>query len=89
MSLMQTNWSTKISPVLDNPIVNGLILNNIVLINGATTINHKLGRKLQGWLLIGVSAAATIYDSQATNQQPDLTLVLHSNAACTVNLYVF
>lgn len=65
------------------------MLTGVALINGSTTINHKLGRKLQGWLIIGLNGAASIYDNQANNSMKDKTLVLVSNAAVTVNLMVF
>jgi hypothetical protein len=86
---MQTTWSTALDPIIANPLVNGQLLTNQALINGTTVINHKLARKLQGWLIVGINAAATIYDNQATNQTPQLTLSLTSNAACIVSLWVF
>lgn len=87
--MMQSSWASDLNPVISNPITQGIILNNVALVNGTTTVNHLLSRKLQGWILIGVNAAATIYDAQATNQNPTQTLILISNAACLVNLYVF
>ncbi len=89
LMLMQTKWSGQLSPLIANPITQGIILSQVHLINGDLVINHSLGRKLVGWIIIGIGAAATIYDKQATNQTPDLTLVLNSSAATTVNLYVF
>lgn len=86
---MQNQWAAAINPVLSSPIVSGLQLNNVALANGTTVINHKLGRKLQGWLIVGINANATIHDNQATNQMSDLTLSLTSNAAVTVNLWVY
>ncbi len=87
--LMQSDWASKINPVLVNPIVNGIILKSVSLIIGSNTINHKLGRKLQGWLLVRQRAAASIFDLQDANAMPDLTLVLSSSAAVVVDLYVF
>ena len=85
----QTKWASAINPTLACPIVNGRLIQSVVLTNGTTTVNHKLGRPLQGWFVVGSNAAATIYDKQATNQMPELTLVLVSNAAVTCNLWVF
>lgn len=56
------------------------------MINGVTTINHKLGQVQQGWFIIDINGAATVYRSQPFN---DKTLVLTSNAAVTVNIGVF
>lgn len=87
--LMQTQWSTQLNPLLDNPINNNNLLTNVPLSTGDNTINHLLNRKLVGWIIVGINAAATIYDKQATNQMANLTLVLNASAPCTVNLLVF
>lgn len=89
LSLMQTKWASVINPILSAPIVNGLLLNSVSLVSGDNTINHKLGRKLQGWIVVGKTANANIFDKQATNTMPELTLVLNSSATTTVNLWVF
>ena len=89
LSLMQTKWASIINPILAAPIVNGLLLNNVSLVSGDNTINHRLGRKLQGWIVVGKNANANIYDKQSTNTMPELTLVLNSSGTLTVNLWVF
>lgn len=85
----QTVWAQAINPVLDSPIVQGQLLSDIALINGTISVNHRLGRKLIGWFLVGINAAATVYDNQAINQTPQLTLSLTSNAVATATLWVF
>jgi hypothetical protein len=87
---MQTKWKSQIDPVLGNQLLQGQLLSGVVLNSGTpTVVNHGLGRKLVGWFVVGIDAAATIYDSQASNQTPQTTLILNSNAVCTVNLWVF
>lgn len=83
---MLTKWSAELNPVLANPTNNVSVLEGVVLKNGATVINHKLGRTMQGWFIVDQTAAASIYRSQPFNS---LTLTLTSNAAVTVNLGVF
>lgn len=85
-SLMQTGWKSALEPVIDNPIVNGILIKNVELINGVTAVNHLLGRKMQGWFITDMNAAATVYRSSPLN---NLTLKLTSNAAVIVNLYCF
>lgn len=85
----QVKWATQLDPLISNPLTQGQLLQDIRLINGTTVVNHKLGRKLTGWFVVGVNAPIIVYDSQATNQMQDLTLVLNSNAVATVNLWVF
>lgn len=103
--LLQDKWKTSLDPLLDNPANNGLILKNQALVSGTNTINHLLGRVLQGWSIIrrrqwlnslpsGTPTAYDIYDVQNSNQNPALTLFLTCNQGTSANpvlidLYVF
>ena len=89
LQMMQNTWATKIEPVISNPLVNGVILENVSLTAGANVINHKLGRKLQGWYPVRIRSAATFYDTQDSNQTPQLTLNLTSSANVIIDLAVF
>lgn len=89
LSLLSTKWKSIIDPMLSSPSNQANILDGVILSVGSNVINHLLGQKLIGWRIIGINAAATIYDSQASNQTPDKTLVLVSNAVCTLSLEVF
>lgn len=81
-----TRWKSILDPIIAQPLNSSNFLQNVVLIDGVTIVNHGLGRKPQGWILADVNGAATIYRSQPFNAS---TLVLTSNAAVTVNLVVF
>jgi hypothetical protein len=83
---LATKWKAQLDPVLANPTTNLVIIKNVALINGASTINHVLQRMQQGWILMDVNGAATIYRSADFNS---LTLQLTSNAAVTVSIGVF
>lgn len=85
----QVKWAAIIDPIVANPANNSLILQNIALVTGANVINHNLGQPLQGWSIVRQRAAASIYDTQDTNQMPQLTLNLMSSAPVTVDLRVF
>jgi hypothetical protein len=89
LMLMETRWAAILNPLLANKSVQSSILSDVVLSAGWNTINHKLGRKLIGWRIIGINAASSIYDGQASNPRPELTLTLNSSAGCTVQLEVF
>lgn len=84
--LMQTGWASQLNPLLNSPLSSSLILQGVVLATGNNVINHKLSRKLQGWALVDVNGAATIYRSAPKNE---LTLTLNSNASVVVDLLVF
>lgn len=83
---MQTGWSSMLNSLLKNPVCIGNLIPGIALISGDTVINHRLGRKMQGWIVSDITGAASIYRSKPLN---DKTLTLTSNAIVTVSLYVF
>lgn len=85
LSQLQTQWKSQLDPLLSLPLTNGIFV-SAVLKNGVNTVNHRLGRKQQGWIITDQDAAAEIYRSQPFN---NLTLTLTSNADVTVTLYVF
>lgn len=84
--LMQTAWKSQLDPLLAVPMTNGLQLAGIVLGTGATSINHLLGRMMQGWFITDQNASAAIYRSLAFNAK---TLTLTSSAPVTVSLWVY
>jgi hypothetical protein len=88
-SLANPRWASTLNPLLANPIVNGVLIPNVLVKSGANTINHTLGRKLQGYFVILNNAAVTFYDNQANNQKPELNLILISSGSAVITLYVF
>lgn len=88
LSGMQTRWKSEIDPVLTNPVNGVNILKNVPLINGTNVINHLLGQVMQGWFLVDIQGAATIYRPSASPLN-NLTLTLISSAAVTVSIGVF
>lgn len=89
LTSMQTRWASQLNPLLANPLTAGRLIRNVELSTGANTINHGLGRKLQGWVLTRLRAAAQIYDMQDSSIIPNLTLTLVSDANVAVDLWVF
>lgn len=89
LDLMQTTWATQLDPIISNPLLKGNVLQKVSLKSGVNVINHKLGRRLQGWYITRIRSAATFYDEQDSNQTPQLTLVLISSADCVIDLEVF
>ena len=88
LNMVQTKWKSLIDPVLASPLINGRLISTSLAI-GSNRINHLLGRNLIGWFIVGINGVANIYDTQASNQTPDLTLNLTSDAAVKINLWVF
>jgi myo-inositol-1-phosphate synthase len=90
LSMLQTKWASELNPILTNPISNGILIKGINLVAGANVVNHKLGRKLQGWIVTRWNGGvANVYDTQDSNQMQQLTLNLNSSANVSIDLYVF
>lgn len=86
MQLMQTKWASILNPLLAQPLSSSNILPAVALITGDNVINHLLARKMQGFIISDINAAATIYRSAPFNDQ---TLTLNSSANCSIALVVF
>jgi hypothetical protein len=86
LSLMQSRWKPILDAVLGNPITNLTILKNVVLASGNNQIAHLLQQMQQGWVVLDINAAATIYRYQAFS---DTYLYLNASAPVIVTLGVF
>ena len=89
LTLVQSNWSSLLNPLLDNPLNQGQILEQVTLQIGSNVVNHKLGRKLRGWFIVRQRSAGDVYDTQDTNPSPQTTLTLTSSAIVSVDIFVF
>jgi hypothetical protein len=85
-----TKWASIINPVINSPTNNASVLKSVMLTTGHNSVNHLLGRNLQGWYPSRIrNVSATIYDTQDANQTPQLTLDLVASTTVTVDLVVF
>lgn len=72
------------------PVVDGLLLEGVVLTGGVdAVVNHGLGRTLRGWLIVRNTASGSVFDKQAANLTPETTLVLSTATTKTISLWVF
>lgn len=84
---MLTKWSGQLNPLLANKLIQGVALDNIVLIaNTPQTINHYLGKNQSGFIVTDQTAAASIYRTQPFNSK---NITLEANATVTINLWVY
>jgi len=88
LSTMQTRWKSDLDPLLANPLNGISILKDVSLVSGKNTVNHLLGRTMQGWFLTDVQGVATIYHP-STSPFNALTLTLVSSAAVVCSIGVF
>lgn len=86
LSLIQTKWKSILDPVLANPLTNMAILKNVALSTGNNAVPHLLQEIQQGWVIVDIQGAATIYRNGAFNS---VYLYLSSSAPVTVSIGVF
>lgn len=90
ISRMQSNLENWAKAVQKNTPADGVMLSGVKLTTGSVNnVEHKLGRVLQGWQVIGRDSNAQIWDSQADNVFKAKFLALNCSADVTVNLWVF
>ena len=86
----QDHIESVINPILASAIIDGVILEDIDLVSGSfTSIEHKLGRKPRGYLVIRKSAAQTVYEEAGDYDNRKLFMKLRASGSVTVNLWVF
>lgn len=86
---LQANIAKAVGPLLTNPALFGLLIQDERLIAGTTMVLHQLGRNLQGWIIVRQRGPSAIYDTQDSNSAPGTWLQLFSSQPVTVDLYVF
>lgn len=86
---MQSTWAKSLDPLLIDPMSNGNIIKNVQLLTGNNTVNHLLGRKLQGWVIVRQRGPGAFYDLQESNQLSGLTLILYSSTMVSVDIFCF
>lgn len=86
LSLIQTKWKSILDPVLANPVTNISILKNVTLASGNNAVPHKLQEIQQGWIIVDIQGAATIYRNGAFNST---YLYLNASTGVVVSIGVF
>lgn len=89
LNKVQDNLVRTLTPVFSTPVLGGSLIKSVQLVAGSNTINHNLGRVLIGWELSRQRGPASIYDNQDNNPSPNLSLILISSAAVSVDIYAW
>jgi hypothetical protein len=84
LTRLQENIRQVLSPITSNMLLDGKI-DSYKVVSGSNSITHKLGRKPNGYILVGKSGYGDFYH---TSMNEDY-LVLQANAAITLTLYIF
>lgn len=84
---VQNNIQIFSDSVVEIPLLDGILIKDVVLTTSETLVDHKLGREPQGWLIVKKNAAQDIYESGSTLKQRFLSLT--AAGTVTVTLWVF
>ena len=89
-SKLQDNIDVYLNQLTNIPLLDGVLLRDVVLSTGSVTkVDHKLGRKLIGWMITRQRASSIIWDTQDTNNNKNTTLDLNCSADVTIDIWVF
>lgn len=86
LMLVQDNISNTFNPITRIPLLDGQLLEGIVLTNTPTRIEHTLLRKPLGYIVVKLDKAATIFGTESDSRLITLT---SSTADTTCSLWVF
>lgn len=84
--LANPQWAQALNPMLANPFNNVQIITDIQLISGVTIIPHKLGKQMEGWFQVDITAGVSYYRSAPFNNK---TLQLTSSGIAVLAIGVF
>jgi hypothetical protein len=86
---MQSNVGQAVDTMLKSPLVEGRLIENVALTTAAINVEHKLGRKLQGYMVVQQNAGFIVFDAIVATTDTALYLPLKATGVCTVSLWVF
>ncbi len=81
---LQKNVEDAFGPIVKNVLLNGRLL-EATLASGSNKIEHKLGRKINGYIIVKRNANVSVYNTS----DDELYLTLNSSGAASVSIWVF
>jgi hypothetical protein len=78
-----------LSALTGQEIINGQLIGPVALVSGDNKVNHQLGRAINGYIVVRLSASATIYDKESTNTARSSYMIIHASANATAYFWVF
>lgn len=85
LNKIQDNISYALDPIIGSPIINGVLLKNVVLKAGLNIVDHKLGRVPQGWIVVSPQANESMWSSGQTGS----SLLINASGPITSSFWVF
>ena len=90
LNRVQGNVEVSLNPIIDVPILNGVLVSNVGILSGSDTyISHKLGRRYRGFLEAGKTAEAIIWESGTANNNKERVAILRANVAISASFWFF
>jgi hypothetical protein len=90
LSRLQSQTKSVLDAITSLPILDGTLLEGVAVVSGSNSINHKLNRKIRGYIVVSKSANITHYDNIASDPSNlDTTLTLTCSGTATLKLWVF
>lgn len=90
LNRVQDRISDVIAAIQLSDIIDGVSLRNVSLVAGQDNfVNHKLNRKLRGWIVTRVRGNSVLWDLQDDNDAPTRTLNLRCSQDVIIDLWVF
>jgi hypothetical protein len=87
---VQENVQQVLEPIINKVILDGILHEKVQLIAGSTiNLEHKLGRKLKGWIITRQRGASMIWDDQDFNTNTQKTLNLNCASDVCIDIWVF
>ena len=87
LNRVQNNMVVFGNQFLNNPLLDGRLIEDVSLTTSETSIEHKLDRDYRGWLIVNKNAAQDVYVSSTTLKSRFLKLT--AGGAVTVSIWVF
>jgi hypothetical protein len=86
---LQSHIKTTLTPLLELPISDGVLIKNLSIETSDTRVNHGLGREYEGFVVTRLQSNAVIYESDSTNTDKNLFILLKGSSAATADIYFF
>jgi len=84
---LQENIGEYVAQFTSNPLLDGRVIENIVVSTTATEFAHGLGRELRGYFIVKSNTHVTIYNT--TSITPKTSMKLVGSTTATISVYVF
>ena len=87
---LQNHVQEVVNPIVDKEVLDGVLVKDVCLeALKANLIEHKLGRKPLGFLIVRKRADSRIWDIQDDNSQPSKTFALTCSHDVQVDIWIF